>query len=220
MRRMSLALIPSLFLLLLAAPARAERRADVVLYNGKVLERAGIAEEEPDPFGGVYDRFPGTNVVNGVIHEYALFRLIREVRATVPDEVLRAQFEALTGLLAQVGVTTAQEMTIGLTRERSERVLAGADVKARLRLMCVPLSLGESCDSTLFDLSDRLTSSGIKWLLDGTPVERSAALREPYADFPGTGRFNATAGELRQLVRRSLYGTPVRSYVQPVGPGR
>jgi predicted amidohydrolase YtcJ len=180
------------------------------VINTRAMAMTGIAEQEPNPFGGVYDRFPGTDVVNGVIHEYALFRLIRAVRATVPDEVLRAQFEALTGLLAQVGVTTAQEMTIGLTRERSERVLEGAGLKARLRLMCVPMSLDESCDSTLFDLSDRLTSSGIKWLLDGTPVERSAALREPYTDFPGTGRFNATAGQLRRLVRRSLFGTPVR----------
>jgi predicted amidohydrolase YtcJ len=68
----------------------------------------------------------------------------------------------------------------------------------------------ESCRPAHFDLSDRLTSSGIKWILDGTPVERSAALREPYADHPGTGRFNATNNELTRLVRRSLFGLPVR----------
>jgi predicted amidohydrolase YtcJ len=133
------------------------------------------------------------------------------VRAEVPDAVLRAQFEALTGLLAQLGVTTAQEMTIGLTRERSERILEGADLKARLRLMCVPLAVGESCRPGRPDPAGRWTSSGIKWILDGTPVERSAALREPYADVPGTGRFNATEAELRRLVWRSLLGPPVRN---------
>lgn len=181
------------------------------VINTRAMELAGIAEQEPDPFGGAYDRFPPTNVVNGLIHEYALFRLVRAVRAGVPDEVLRAQFELLTGQLARVGVTTAQEMTIGLTKERSERVLAGAAISARLRLMCVPLALNESCRPTRFDPSGRLSSSGIKWILDGTPVERSAALREPYADVPGTGRFNATVPELRRLVRRSLLGPPVQN---------
>jgi hypothetical protein len=102
-------------------------------------------------------------------------------------------------------------MTIGLTRERSAQVLAGADLAIRVRSMCVPLAPAEPCAPGPFDLRDRLTWSGIKWLTDGTPIERSAALREPWADFPGTGRFNVTAAELRQLVRRSLLGLPVAS---------
>jgi len=181
------------------------------VINSRAMAAAGIAPEEPDPFGGFYGRFPGTNVVNGVLDEYALFRLVRAVRAGVPDAVLRAEFEALSGLTAQLGVTSVQEMTIGLTRERSERVLAGAQLKVRLRTMCVPLDLDESCQPTLFDPSDRLTSTGIKWLLDGTPIERSAALREPWADFPGTGHFNVTDAELPQLVHQSLAGPPVRN---------
>lgn len=181
------------------------------VVNSAALEAAGIAEEEPNPFGGVYDRFSGTNVVNGVIHEYALFRLFRALRAAVPDEVLRAQFEALTAQAAQLGVTTLQEMTIGLTRERSERVLSGARLAVRLRSMCIPFALDEPCRVTRFDPAGRLTFSGIKWLLDGTPIERSAALREPYADDPGNGRFNMRAGELTRLVDRSLFGLPVAS---------
>jgi predicted amidohydrolase YtcJ len=179
------------------------------VINTEAMLAAGIAETAPNPFGGAYDRFPGTNTVNGVIHEYGFFRLVRPVRAIVPDEVLRAEFEAISGLAAQLGVTSVQEMTIGLTKERSERVLAGADLKVRLRTMCLPLELEEFCRPQSFDPSDRLTSSGIKWLLDGTPVERSAALREPYADYPGTGRFNVSNAELSRLVRRSLFGFPV-----------
>ncbi len=179
------------------------------IINSRAMTAAGIAATEPDPFGGFYGRFPVNNIVNGVLDEYALFRLVRAVRAEVPDEVLRAQFEALSGSAAQLGVTSVQEMTIGLTKERSERVLDGADLKLRLRMMCVPMDLAESCQPRLFDPTDRLTSSGIKWLLDGTPVERSAFLREPYADFPGNGHFNVTNGQLSQLVRRSLFGLPV-----------
>jgi predicted amidohydrolase YtcJ len=76
--------------------------------------------------------------------------------------------------------------------------------------MCVPLALDEPCRPALIHPADRLTSSGIKWLLDGTPVERSAALREPYADFPGDGNFSVTDAELARLVRGSLTGPAVR----------
>src|SRR5215203_4622006 len=180
------------------------------VINTRAMAAAGIAQTQPNPFGGSYDRFPGTNVVNGVINEYALFGLVRAVRAEVPDEAMRAQFEAFTGLIAQVGFTSVQEMTIGLTRERSERILAGAQLKVRLRSMCVPMAVNESCRSTLFDPTDRLTSGGTKWILDGTPVERSAALRQPYADYPSTGRFNPTLSELSRIVQQGLFGLPVR----------
>ena len=181
------------------------------LINTAAMALAGLAEDEPDPFGGSYDRFPGTDTLNGVVNEYGLFQMVRALRDAVPDAVLRAQFEALTGQLAQVGVTTAQEMTIGLTRERSDRVLAGADLKARLRTICVPMAVDESCRATRFDPRDRVTPSGMKWILDGTPVERSAALREPYADFPGRGRFNPTLAELRRIALRGLLGAPARN---------
>jgi predicted amidohydrolase YtcJ len=183
------------------------------VINTRAMAAAGISETEPDPFGGSYDRYPGTHTVNGVINEYALFRLVRAVRADVPDAVLRAQFEALSAQAAQSGVTSVQEMTIGLTRARSERVLGGAHLKVRMRSMCVPLSLNESCQATLFDPTDHLTWTGTKWILDGTPVERSAALRAPYADYPGNGNFNLKQNELDQIVQRSLFGLPARGQI-------
>lgn len=183
------------------------------VINTKAMQVAGISETEPDPFGGSYDRFPGTNVVNGVVNEYALFRLVRAIRAGVSDAVLRAEFEALTGLAAQVGITSVQEMTIGLTRARSERVLDGANLKVRVRTMCVPLSLNESCQPRLFNPTDRVISTGTKWILDGTPIERSAALREPYADFPGRGSMNANRNQLEEIVDRGLFGVPIQSQI-------
>ena len=174
------------------------------VVSSAAIEAAGLAEDEPDPFGGRYDRFDGTDVLNGVVHEYALFRLFRTVRSEVPDEVLRAQYEELTALAARAGVTTVQEMTIGLTLERSARVLAGADVRTRVRLMCVPFTPEESCRTRRLRHSARVSASGVKWLLDGTPIERSAALREPYADFPGSGHVSFTDQELSRIVRRTL----------------
>jgi len=112
------------------------------------------------------------------------------IRALVPDEVLRAQYGAITDLLAQVGVTSVQEMLVGLTRARTEAVFDGLDPAVRIRLICVPLEADEPCETTHATPFSRVRSSGIKWILDGKAVERSAALRLPWADAPGTGRFN------------------------------
>lgn len=179
------------------------------VINGAALAAAGVAPNAADPFGGTYGRFPD-GTINGVVNEYALFRVIGAARAIVPDAVLRAQFEALTAAAAQVGITSVQEMTIGVSRERSIAILTGADLAVRVRSMCVPLAANEPCRTPPFDPSDRLTWSGIKWLLDGTPIERSAYLREPYVDFPGNGHFNLTSSQLNQVIHRSLFGLPVR----------
>ena len=41
-----------------------------------------------------------------------------------------------------------------------------------------------------------------KYIADGTPIERDAALREPYSDRPGErGRMNFTDEQIRKAVR-------------------
>src|SRR6201987_6419730 len=51
----------------------------------------------------------------------------------------------------------------------------------------------------------RVTVSGTKWILDGTPIERSAAMRKPYADRPSTsGELNFSEKEMEEMLRESL----------------
>jgi predicted amidohydrolase YtcJ len=46
--------------------------------------------------------------------------------------------------------------------------------------------------------------SGLKWFLDGTPVERGAALRTGYADKPGwEGQLDLSSSKLESVVRRA-----------------
>ncbi len=178
------------------------------ILNTVAMTAAGISETALDPFGGTYGRFEDSNVLNGVANEYALFRVFRPIRASIPDEVVRIEFEALTAVAAQLGVTSVQEMTIGISGDRVHRILAGADLSIRMRSICVPLELHEPCPVSAHGGSSKLSFSGIKWLLDGTPVERSAALSLPYADAPGTGTFNFTDGELAGLIHRGRFGSP------------
>jgi predicted amidohydrolase YtcJ len=47
--------------------------------------------------------------------------------------------------------------------------------------------------------------SGTKWILDGTPIEHSAAVRKPYSDRPGTeGELNFSQKEMEEMLRESL----------------
>jgi len=183
------------------------------LVNTAALDAAGLADDQPDPFGGTYGRIEGTNTLNGLLSEYAVFRFFGTVRDAAPDAVITAEFEALTGLLAQLGVTSIQEMPIGLSYERAQRVLAPADLQVRLRLMCVPFEVNESCRVKPRHRNRLVTPSGVKWLLDGTPIERSAALREPYADAPGTGVLNLTTPERLAAVRRARRGPRGRNQI-------
>ncbi|HYG61324.1 MAG TPA: amidohydrolase family protein, partial [Thermoanaerobaculia bacterium] len=51
--------------------------------------------------------------------------------------------------------------------------------------------------------------SGIKWIGDGTPIERLAFMSEPYQDRPETrGRFNFSGDVFTSLVERGLFASP------------
>jgi predicted amidohydrolase YtcJ len=56
-------------------------------------------------------------------------------------------------------------------------------------------------------LPERVRVVGTKWVFDGTPVQRLAALRRPYADRPGwSGRLNFSPAEVRHILRAALDG--------------
>ena len=54
-------------------------------------------------------------------------------------------------------------------------------------------------------LEDRITLSGVKWIVDGTPLERGSPLRQPYSDRPGeSGRLNFPPAEIAAMLRESI----------------
>jgi hypothetical protein len=79
-------------------------------------------------------------------------------------------------------------MAIGLTQERTLRVLGAAKLPLRVRSICFPLTPGEDCEVTCEPNEKKgalVRASGTKWITDGTPVERLAFVETPYADMPG-----------------------------------
>jgi predicted amidohydrolase YtcJ len=78
------------------------------------------------------------------------------------------------------------------------------------RIIRFPITLTEDDSPADFKALPRnpwplITVSGMKWILDGTPVERLAAMNAPYADRSGwTGDLNLPPVDIDRALRRAL----------------
>jgi predicted amidohydrolase YtcJ len=177
------------------------------ILNSAAIEALGLAEDEPDPFGGFYGRVANTQTLNGVVHEYAEFHIWRALFAQTSDAELIGRWQALAAQAVQLGYTSMQDMTVGMPHDRALGLVRAASLPVRVREICFPLSPDEPC--TLDGERDGATGSGIKWITDGTPIERLARLDEDYLDRPGTrGNFDLPASAMPAILARGLQGSP------------
>jgi predicted amidohydrolase YtcJ len=184
--------------------------------NTKAMQVAGIGEEEPDPFGGSYDRVPGSRVITGALREYAEHRLRRFFAGQMSDAELQVLFEQFAAGAARMGYTSVQEMAVGVPNERHLRLVERANLPIRWRAIGFPLTLDERCDvpSRLSPLRPfaKKTASGCKYIVDGSHIERLALMRRDYADAPGVrGRPNLPASSIETALRRALNGIPAET---------
>lgn len=181
------------------------------LINTAAMVDAGISPTEPDPVAGFYERVSGTQTINGWLHEYAEHQYFRHLKERIPVAEMQQQYLDYAQGAVQFGVTSIQDMALGLTKARSEVILKDLDLPLRWRDICFPLTPAESCESslnrsTMHRRDSRFTSSGIKWISDGSPVERFAFLRKPYTDLPGAFGVYNFAGLLQDILNKSRYG--------------
>ena len=152
-----------------------------VVYNRAATELEGIAANAADPAGGWWVR-DGDRVIGAF--GYAMFDAqLRRVEA-VPDSTARAAVMRELGEAAALGLTSMQDMGIPLDGERTMRLL-GDDSPLRVRVIRVarPDATRIPRDGATAGLA---RMSGVKWITDGTPVERNAFLGRPYTDRPGS----------------------------------
>ena len=178
------------------------------LFNTAALRRLQVRDDEPDPPGGFFLRMPGTRVVTGVAHEYAEY-ILRQRLSMMPDEqaqakVLRDTAAAAAGL----GITSIQLMATNRPAAQLARTAVGADLPIRVRVIDFPMTAITAWHAPVSASvagSTRVTVSGAKWIVDGTPVERLMLLREPYSDRPAThGRRNFELADISSFLKRAL----------------
>ena len=181
------------------------------IYNSRALTELGVGDTEADPLGGTWERAAGTGRLNGRVFEYpqwnARRRLNDQVEAAVVVERLRAE---VAEMLA-AGITSTQDMSM-LSLRRFVEGLIEADLPIRVRAIRFPGTderarrVDEDRDvSVPAHLAGRIAIAGTKWILDGTPLERGAAMRQPYQDAPDQrGRLNFPAEEVAAMLRESI----------------
>jgi predicted amidohydrolase YtcJ len=181
------------------------------VLNTKAMSALAVSEEEPDPLGGCCERVAGTKRITGKLFGYAQWRPWARLAAQASETDAIASAQQLAQEAVRFGITSIQNMSL-LPAARYLRVLEGAELPIRTRLIRFPASSLEGRDrNDGRDLPkhpegiDRITVSGTKWLLDGTPLERRAALRTEYHDRHGwSGDLYLPAQEMRAMLRESL----------------
>jgi predicted amidohydrolase YtcJ len=181
------------------------------IINSKAMSRLKIIDEEIDPLGGYFERDADTKKINGRIWEYAEWRQSRNLADQVSDEQAIKDLKRMVDEAAQFGITSMQIMPM-MRVERFVQLLERADLPIRVRAMPFSLTTWKGRDlsesqglSKLNSPNSKITASGIKWILDGTPFERGAALREPYHDQPDfAGKLEFPENEIPKMVKECL----------------
>jgi predicted amidohydrolase YtcJ len=175
------------------------------MLNQQATRKFGIHVNQPPVLGGWFGKDMRSPHWDGVVQEYAWFRIF----ATLPADVSmgEARLREFLTREAQWGVTSLT--LIEPKPGRRVAMLSHIDPAVRVRVVPAPLTDGRGRLKPDFaavpsPLSDRGSVSGIKWWLDGSPFERSCALQAPYADDTKTaGQINFRPKEVRSILEEA-----------------
>ena len=159
-----------------------------MILSSAAMTLLGVADNAPDPEGGWFGR-DAEGKVNGRAFEYAQYPLERKFFDLATDEEIAQALETFEQDLLRFGITSIQAMPL-LSEERFINAYNTARIPVRLRVMDVPMSKADSVTPG---------TKGVKWILDGTPIERGAALRNSRYSDGSQGKLNFT--DIRPLLK-------------------
>lgn len=159
----------------------------VYLVNSAGLRAWNLSEDVVDPPGGRYGRSDGR--LTGLMYEHAGWGNMSRAQALEPDESIVRRLRSFSEEAVRFGITSVQSMPSGgIERMRNLELKAGLP----LRWRWIDLKMGEVAERP---------AGAVKYILDGTPMERGAAMREPYSDREGvTGTLNYSDAQLQRMV--------------------
>jgi predicted amidohydrolase YtcJ len=180
------------------------------IANSLGLAKLNLPEQQPDPLGGSFER-TSSGQLNGRFWEYAQWQPSRTLTEQVPDSAVIRELRQMSAEAVRFGITSVQLFSF-MPFARFVRLLGQAKLPIRVR--AIPFSPTTTQQRDLSEARQlpapaapnaQVKASGIKWILDGTPYERGAALRQPYQDRPGwSGKLNFSDAEVARMVQESL----------------
>lgn len=194
-----------------------------MLVNSRALTLIGIEDSVADPEGGSYGRDPQGRL-DGRLVEYAEFLANRRLAMKQGPEAAIEAYRRFATAARGYGITSVHLMEDALPIDTAVKYLVQADLPLRIRTYRFPMrdAGGDTEDSkppVPPQPTPLIDTRGMKWILDGTPIERFAFLKAPYADRPAErGHLNFTTERLTQFVGWA-YGTEDPLAVHAVGDG-
>ena len=180
-----------------------------VLLNSKALAYIDFDDTIADPDGGKLGR-DERGRLTGRLEEYGNALAQRRLgMKTEQAEAVRiyTQFAAEARTF---GLTSVQLLGDTLPAVEASKALVAANLPMRWKYFRYPIGIGsETMDSrppVPPQPTNRIDMRGMKWILDGTPLERLGYMRAPYLDAPGNGRLNLSPARIDQFVGWA-YGT-------------
>jgi predicted amidohydrolase YtcJ len=177
------------------------------MLNSAAVKWFGIDTSAPPPLAGWFGKDTKSRTWDGVVHNSAMLPLFLRTSSngSQDDEKLRKYFLDE----AKWGITSNTFMEYN----PAARIEQLARVNAPYRVWVMPFAQYETgpkrrqLQQVMVPavIADRVTSRGEKWVLDGTPVERSAPMRAPYADDPTTsGELDYPDSDVRAILSEAL----------------
>ena len=180
-----------------------------LVLNSAALLALGIAENVRNPLGGTYER-DASGRLTGVLQDYAEWAALRRFYSALPQRDVVSHFRRYAAAGACLGITSVQDMNGYLDPPTTVRVLREARLPIRLRVIPYPMTnetglLGAEWNGVDAHPAPRTVVSGVKWILDGTPLDRNALMRAPYADRAGWyGRLQFPLDTVRAILAHAL----------------
>jgi predicted amidohydrolase YtcJ len=178
----------------------------VALLNSLALRRLDVPENPPDEVGSWFGR-DAAGRPDGYVHEWAKWRLDVRIAASQDDAHVLAAIEKVSSRAIRAGVTTLQTMP-NIDPGRLLALVERARSPVRWRIIRTPSAgVTEPAGSSGASPTVMARLDGVKYLLDGSPLEGWAAMRVPYADRPGwTGRIDLSDAQIRRFLAEAMRG--------------
>jgi predicted amidohydrolase YtcJ len=178
-----------------------------VVTNQKGLQAAGLSDAVKDPVGGWYERNNDGNISSIQQNAEEPFRIA--INVAYPKAII-SPMEAFGQEQLRGGITSTLFMATGFTHSLATSTLQHANIPQRLRIVAWPRSTPEGRQVSEWPIAEThptpmSTISGIKYCIDGTPLEGNSLRSKPYHQRGnGNGRLNYPVDTLRQMIHEAL----------------
>jgi predicted amidohydrolase YtcJ len=177
-----------------------------VLLNTAAQRALGVDPAIEVPGGWYGHGADGT--FDGRVYEYAHWRILAQ-QPPLPDALETQSIQRYSEATLKWGTTSLQVMA-WIAPARFVGLWNDSGARSRLRLIRFPTPATHDEPVVTDDLPRHpagapwVTVSGTKWIIDGTPVDQAAPLRDPYPDTGASGRLNFDGPGIEALLREVL----------------